>query len=157
MWQKLRNSSRRVGDIRRANSFVRLLGAFAGCVAIGILRQVRLAITGSNMVATRLERILADPRAVGAHVSNETDRTLAAQFNAFIKPLGQHHGFLGRGMQPIAGLLLEGARRERRRRLLLAFLLLDLGDGVGGAIQGPDDLVRLFLIRGFELLARPLG
>src|SRR5205807_1373464 len=59
--------------------------------------------------------------------------------------------------QADAGLLLQRAGGERRLRLLLRVLLLDLADDVTGALQRLDDLHDLLFLGGAELLAGPLG
>ena len=60
-------------------------------------------------------------------------------------------------MQANARLLLHRAGRERRRRLFLAVLLLNLGDRVGGAFERRDNLLRFLSRVGLELFAAPLG
>ncbi len=52
-------------------------------------------------------------------------------------------------------MLLERAGRERRRRLLLAVLLLDLGHHVRRPFERLDDWIDLHLSRRLELLAVP--
>ena len=109
------------------------------------------------MLAAGLERFVRDARAVGAHVGDESDRSLLAQFHALIQALGQHHGPLGGVMEAKAGLLLQRAGGEGRRRFLLPLFLLHLADNVFGSFECRHDAHGIGFIVRFEFLAGPFG
>ena len=148
---------RRVRQVGRPDRFVRFLGTLARGKAIRCRRQVGSAVLLADQVAARIQGIFRDARAVGTHVGNEGHRAFAAEVHALVQFLGNRHGSPGRVAEADVGLLLERAGGERRRRLLGAVLLLDLGDAVGGGQQRVGDLHRFLLGLGRELFAVPFG
>ena len=105
---------------RGTDGLVRLLGVLdlllvaARCVG-DVLRAIQVA----RLLAGRGEGGLRQRGAVGAHVGDVA---------VLVEPLGDAHGVLGGQPQLARGLLLEGARRERRGGAPGVGLLLDAGD-----------------------------
>ena len=83
---------------------------------------------------------------VGPHVGNEADLALVADRKTFIELLGHGHGLLCRKPELSTGFLLQGAGGERRRRVALGLLFVDLGDGVGGPFEGGGYGLALLLV-----------
>src|ERR1051326_8398056 len=115
----------RVGQIGGADGLMRLLRSLAGGVRWRLTGQVLVAEVLLDETTAGVLSVLRDARAVGTHVSNETDAALGSQVDTFIELLGQAHGHGGGEMKLPARLLLERAGRERRLWPLLSVLLFD--------------------------------
>ena len=97
---------------------------------------------------------------VGAHVGDETDRALA-EIDAFVEPLRDAHRALRAEAELARGFLLQRRGGERRRRVALALLLLDVRDDAALPRRGLlERAAHLFGPRGgrdrelLDLLAR---
>ena len=97
----------RPGGIGRTNGFVRVLRILLGLEEIRLLGQVRLAISGADQAAHLVQRVIRNAHRIRAHISDQRDRAFLAQFHAFIEPLREAHGALGRVAQAIVGGLLK--------------------------------------------------
>ena len=100
--------------------------------------------------------LAGNPDGVGSHVGDEPDGAFLAQFDALVELLGDHHGLLGREVQPARGFLLQLARREGRKRVSLRLLALDAAHREGGAPEGLDDSLGLGVVGYLGLLAPDL-
>ena len=102
--------------------YVLLLGAVHPWGGGQVGRSERLLDVGSCL----LDRLLGYPRGIGPHIGNQAFRALVTQRDTLIELLCYlHRPLRGESTGP-GGLLLECARDERRRRVPLCALLLDL-------------------------------
>ena len=83
--------------IRGADGFVRFLSAFFAAVQARLRRQVSFTQVFINVLAHRIQRILAQVGGVGTHVGDVT---------GFVQALRQGHGFFHAEAQPCTGGLL---------------------------------------------------
>ena len=80
------------------------------------------SISGRFRGANFPQRRIGNTRRVGSHVSDQTDRTFVAQFNAFVKFLGQHHRLLHRKAEFAGCFLLKFRGDEWRNWIAFSFL-----------------------------------
>jgi hypothetical protein len=66
---------------------VGILGILLGLEEIGFFRQVRLAIAGPDQSADLVQRVIGDAHRVRAHIGDQRDGALLAEFHALVKPL----------------------------------------------------------------------
>ena len=114
--------------------FLRVLGL--GLVELAVLGQRMRAVALRDDLAQFDDRIDREVGGIGAHVGDEADLALVgAQRHAFVQPLRQAHGAVGREAELARGLLLQRGGDEGRGRAPLALLARDLRDqqrAVGG-------------------------
>jgi hypothetical protein len=88
------------------------------------------AVQLADDTADLVDGIRAQAHRVRTHVGNEAHRALA-EVDTFIQALRETHRALRTEAQLARGLLLQRRRRERRRGVALALLLLDVRDDQG--------------------------
>ena len=74
---------------------MRVLRAVASFVEIRLLRHIDLTEAVIDECARRLLRFGSDAHRVGADIGDQTDRALAANIDALVELLGDHHRALG--------------------------------------------------------------
>ena len=123
--------ARRIG---RTNRFVRILGVlrFAIGVEARSVRQVFLAVHHLDVVPRLSGSRRRYARRVGAHVRDETYRTLVADLHSLVEILRQSHRALGAEAEFLGRVLLQRAGGEGRGGILSPLAALDLGD-----LEGP--------------------
>ena len=146
-----------IGQIGRPNRLVGFLGALARLVRVRLRGQIRLPVSRSDVIADHLQGVIRNARAVGTHVGNEGDRSLAAHLHALIELLGEIHRDPRRQAQPLVGGLLQSRRRERGGCPAVLVLLVHLRDDVSSGIQHRIDRIGLLFRRGGEFIALPSG
>src|SRR5262245_6079545 len=141
-----RDLVRRAFGRGRADRFVRVLRVLLRAVMNGFFWQIFFAVLLDDEVADFRERAFGDARRICAHVGDQPDRALAAEFDSFVQPLRDLHRLLGRKTQLTRRLLLELRGDERRDRV--AFLLpgRDVGDDVASPIEFGQDVFRGLLV-----------
>ena len=100
----------------------------------GHARNVVVAVFLADDAADFLHGRRIDVDAVGSHIGNETDR-LAADLDAFVKPLRDPHGLGRRKAQFARGFLLQRRGGEGRIGVTLGGLRLDVRDREGRKLQ----------------------
>ena len=124
------------GKVGRADRFMRFLGILGlHRIFARRLRDIFRAEFLADDAARAADRLRREVDAVGAHIGDEPHR-LAADFGAFIEPLGKLHGARGCKAQLARGLLLQRRGGERRRRMPLRGLRLDAGHREFGGFKG---------------------
>ncbi len=120
----------------RTNRLVRLLRRFSRLVGVRRLGQKFLAEVFADQLAHLRQRVVGNLGRVGTHVGDESDRAFfAAQIDAFIQALRDHHGALDAEAQLARGVLLELAGGEGRSRTAPALARIDRADAPVGALQ----------------------
>ena len=132
-------------DRSRANRLMGVLGGLGGAVENCPLGDIFGAVAIDDVLAYGVQRLVGDPRRVGAHISDKADRALVAQLDALVQALRDPHRARGREVELARGLLLQARSDERRRRRAPHLLALDLADDEGLLLAGGDDLARLGL------------
>ena len=84
-------------------------------------------------------------------------RAFGAEVDAFVKPLRDHHGALGRVAKSKAGLLLQRAGREGRPAASLAGPSARSWRPDNSHFEAGDDVLDLVFALGGELFAIPFG
>ena len=126
---------RRARHIGRADSFVGFLRVFLGFEEIGLLGQILLAVSGSDLFANLCQRVVGNPHGIGTHVGDQRNRAFIAKLDAFIKALCQHHSALGAITQPVVAGLLQFRGGEGRRSKAPLLFLRDAGNFPLGPLQ----------------------
>ena len=128
---------------RRPDRLVRFLRGLADLEPPRLFRQGIPAVGPFDVRAHRIERLFGGSRRVGAHVGDQADRARVADLAALVEALGQAHRLGDREAQLPRRVLLELRGDERRRRVLLLLLRLELGDrerhGVGAVRLDLED------------------
>ena len=111
---------RRAHGRSRPDRFVRVLRVL---LALIVVRRPAAGTAPRSAppikVAHFLQRVFGNARRVGTHVRDQTNRALFADLDAFIQPLGQHHGSLDAEAQLARRFLLQRRGNERRNRVPL--------------------------------------
>ena len=129
-------------DCRWTNRLVGFLRGLAGLISIGRLRQEFLAEVFADHLPHFRQRVVRHLRRVGTHVGDQADGSLfAAEIDAFIQTLGDHHRPLDAEAQLARGVLLELAGGEGRGRTAPALARFNRTNRPVGLLQ-----------RGFYLL-----
>jgi GNAT superfamily N-acetyltransferase len=79
--------------------------------------------------------LVGDAHRIRTHVGDERRGPAFAELHAFVEALGHGHGPLGVEAELVAGVLLQGGRDERGARVTLAFLLDNVFDEEGLAVD----------------------
>src|SRR5437868_3079542 len=96
----------------RPDGFMRRLRRFLLFKGICRRRQKLRTIFFCNVFANLAERLIGHPGRVRTHISDETDEAFVAEFDAFIKALGDHHCALYAEAQLARRILLQLAGCE---------------------------------------------
>ena len=136
----------------RTDGFVRILRVLLRLVGVGRLRQELRAVFLPNQLAHFGQRFIGNAGGVGTHVGDQTNRALVAEIDAFIQPLGDHHGALHAETQLARGILLELAGGKRRSRTATAFALFHRANVPVGLLQRGAQLFGLFRVGNRRLL-----
>ena len=107
----------------RANGLVSRLRFFLLLICIGRSRQIVGAILAGDVVADFGDRLGRNPGRIGAHVGDQADQPLVAEFDTLIEALRDHHGALHAETQLARRILLQLAGREWRSRITPPFFL----------------------------------
>ncbi len=155
--EEARDPVRRAAEIGRPDRLVGFLGILGlGLVQARIGRQEALAIHASDLLAAGGQRLARQLHAVGPHIGDQADG-LAIDVGALEQALGGAHGARCAKAQLARGLLLQGRGRERRRRVALDLLLLEVLDrelaaldqvegALGGGFVGEIEAVQLLAV-----------
>src|SRR5215831_5923666 len=135
-----------------ANRFVRALRVLLLFVRVGRFRKIVWTVFFADVLANFGDGFRGNPDRVGTHVGNQTDRTLFAEFHAFVEALRDHHGAFHAEAELARGVLLELAGGKWRRGIAAAFFLVDRADDPLGFFQSDADLFRFLAIRDLDLL-----
>ena len=156
----------------RADGLVGLLRVLGlGLEGSRRVRQILVAIALADHRAQFGDRLVAQVHRVGSHVGDQAGGLGAVDGHAFIQALGCAHGALGGEAELARGFLLQGGSRERRRRVALALLAIDLGHaqlavrglgerferGVGAAFVINRELLDLRAVELIQPCAEGLG
>ena len=129
----------------RADRLVGLLGALLGLVGGRGARQVLAPEPPRDPRARLVLRLARHPHGVGAHVGDQADGAFAAELDALVELLGEHHGLLRREVELAARLLLERRGDEGRGGIPSPLPARDALDPPGGAVEPGHDLEGLGL------------
>src|SRR5579862_298831 len=151
--KKAAHKLRRALDGGGPDRFVGVLRSFLALVVNGFRGQISIAKILFDVLPHRGQRAVRHPGGIGAHVSDEADRALFAQIHAFVKPLGQHHRFLGGEMQLAHRFLLELAGDKRRNGEFAFFLGGYRMDDELGSMDGGGVQVGARLVGNLQVLA----
>ena len=155
--EELRDALRRARRFRRTDALVRALRrvVLAGGEEARRVGEVRLGELRSQVLARGRGRRVGHPHVVRAHVRDEADGALGlSQLDALVQVLRETHRALRTESELLRGLLLQGARLERRLRILPSLAALEVGDvEVRAPLQVREDLLRRRLVREVRLLA----
>ena len=132
---------RQVGRADGFVGFLRVLGL--GLILARRIRHIGVAVILADHLARLRDRGAVDLHAVGSHIGDETGG-LAADIDAFIKPLRDPHGVRGRKAELAARFLLQRRGGERGLRVAPRGLGLDRRDGEVGSL---DRLPEIFGFR----------
>src|SRR5262245_10319646 len=146
-----RDAFRRAFGRGRADRLVRVLRVLLRAIMNRFFGQIFFAVLPGDEVADFRERAFGDARRIGAHVGDQPDRALAAEFDAFVKPLRDLHRLLGRKTQLARRLLLELRGDERRNRVALLLPGRDVGDDIARAFEFGQDVLRRLLVLDVKL------
>ncbi len=108
---------------------------FAG-IQTRFLRQVLVAVLGTDQVATSRYSFCREISRVGPHIGDVA---------RFIKTLGQHHGFFNAEAHSSARCLLQRRGNVRRSRPSLCRLVFPTLDGESRRVQPRQGLLCFFL------------
>src|SRR5690606_15240207 len=134
----------------RPDRLVRLLGVLGpGAVGARLVRQVAIAVVLGDLAAAGGERLARELHAVRAHVGDQADG-LAVEIDPLVQALGGAHGAIGAEAELARGFLLQGAGRERRRRVALDLLLLEAVDAELPRLDRGDRALGVGLARDVE-------
>ena len=125
---------------------MRILGVLLASVEDRLLRKVGPAVDIGNIRAHHLHRVVRDPSRIRAHIGDQANAAFVAEFDAFVKPLRQHHRFLHGEAKPARGILLQFAGDERRNGIPFLFLR---DDGLHEQFRPPDGVEDMI---GFRLI-----
>ena len=103
-----------------------ILDLSAVLLCIFTLGQVILAVVFSDEITCHLLCLLSHTGGIGTQVGNQSNSTLSFDIYSFIQLLGEAHGLLGRKVQRLGRLLLQGTRCKRKRRFLRALPVSDI-------------------------------
>ena len=146
---------RREVHIARADGFVRILRAGLGLIAAGLAVIILVAVKTADKAPGGGHSFLGETKGVGAHICDETDRSLAGDVHAFVELLRNAHRAPRRKPQTSACLLLERGGDERRRRAALALAALDGADLPRRLFHGGNNILHfLFAVKLFFLVRR---
>ncbi len=123
---------------------MRVLRAGLGLIAARRVIICR-AVAACNDLSRGGKCLLGNTQRVGTHIGNQTDRALAADFDALIQLLRDHHGLTRRHVQLPRSLLLQGRCDKRRRGVALLFGFFDTGNGKRALCNLAQNCVYLFL------------
>ena len=131
-----------------------------GIVLVGeiirFFRAVFRAVKLCHQAADRRQGLGGQTGRVRSHVRNEAG-IIFADTDAFVQLLRHQHGAARREVQAMGRLLLEGARRERRRRTAGHVLFRGVQHRVGCPLQGFLNGDGLFGVAQDQFLAILLG
>ena len=133
--EHLGDAARQAAHVGRADRLVRFLRVL-GLHLIFSRRAGDIigAVFVADHLAGRGHGLRRHVDAVGAHISNESDR-LAVDLDAFVQALRDLHGAGRRETEFSRGFLLQGRRRERCGRIAPRRLGLDHLDREGGSLE----------------------
>ncbi len=117
------------------NGFVRILRFLLGLVYVGGIGQELGTELNRDVGARFLQSVLGHARGIRAHVGDEADRALFAEFDTFVEPLRQDHGALDAEAQLARGFLLQRGSDEGGYRIAALFAGADGFDDVLRAIE----------------------
>jgi len=129
--------------------FLRVLGF--GHVFARPLGDVLVTKRFGDVASNRGDRLARHLHAVGPHIGDQANR-FAAELHTFVKLLGDAHGRLRPHSQLAAGLLLQRAGGERRRRVALHAPPLDMRNGKCAGLDRRLGGVRLLGVVQIELI-----
>src|SRR5579864_3534522 len=134
------------------NRFVRALRVLLLFKSVGGFGQVGWTVFLAHVFAHFGNRLGSDARGIGTHISDEADEAFFAEFDAFVKALGDHHGALHAETQLARRILLQLAGGERRSGVAAAFFLVDRTDDPIGFFQRDANLFGVFAVGDFNFL-----
>ena len=134
-----------------------LLGILAAAaVNPRFIRHILLAVALPDVVPRFAHRGIRDIHAVGTHIGDQADRTLAAHVQPLVQLLRHRHGALGSEPELAPRILLQGAGDEGRGRPLATWFLLHAVHGVGSPLEFGFQAPRGVLVADGQF-ARPLA
>ncbi len=122
---------------------MRLLRRLLTPIPAWLRRDIVLAVVLMNVLPRFLHGFISQAGRICTHVSDQAHFAFIAKRQPLIELLGHTHGALRGETQFAYGFLLQGAGRERRRRIPPAGCFLHLGDRITYGLEISDDVLRL--------------
>src|SRR5579863_2939 len=135
-----------------ANGFMRTLRVFFVFVSIRALRQVSRTVFLAHVFTHFLYCFRRDADRVGTHISDETNRTFFAEFDAFVQALRDHHRALHAETQFARRVLLQLAGGKGRRGVAAALFFVDSANDPVGGFEGAPNFFSVCGVVDFNLL-----
>ena len=121
----------------RSDGLVGFLGVCALCAVVsGLVGDEVGSVQCNGGLSGCISAFLAESRVVCSHVGDET---------VLIEALCNAHRFLGGHVELSVALLLQGAGRERGCGILQNLLLAHIGNRIGTALEGCEELFGILL------------
>ena len=133
---------------------MRILCGLLRTVMNRFFRQIVGAVLRADELPRFIECGIAHSRRVGAHVSDQADRSLAANLDAFVEMLCDHHRTLHRKAEFARSFLLQFRSNEGWNRIAFALLRRDFIDNKRLSLRLGNEILRLHVIadEDFRLL-----
>ena len=117
------------------------------------LADIRVAPVIADKIPCSGGGFVRNAQAVGTHIGDQTNLTVARHFHAFVQALCGPHGAGSREAERAAGILLKRGGDERRLGLAAALALIHLGHDIAAALECGENGIRLLLVFDGQLFA----
>jgi hypothetical protein len=143
---------------RRPDRLVGVLRVLLGLVDVRLRRDELLAVALADLFPDLVQRVIAHPGRVGAHVRDKPHRAaVALEIDALVEGLRDLHGALGAEVEVARRVLLELRGGVGRRRVAPLLAPRDLVDPVARALEISAHLRRGLAVLNLELPAIAAG
>ena len=129
----------------RTYRFMSVLHVALACIDIRFFGNVIRAVMRRDELARRSLRFGRNACGVRSYIGYERDFAFARDIHAFVKRLSGHRHLIEAHAELVDGVLLHGARAERRGRMRFGHRLFDARDYIRLTVEPFYDLVDFFL------------